>query len=575
MGILLIFAFISGLITILAPCIWPLLPIILSTTATGGHKKPIGVVIGIAVSFGILTLTLSYIIQIIPFDPNALRLLSVLIIGFLGLTLLIPALAQRLEGVVSRLSGRFAEKFVGQNNNGFWGGFITGAALGIIWTPCAGPILATIATLAATNSVNASIVLVTVVYMIGVSIPLLLFALAGRWFFTKSRVMSKYTGRIQQIFGVILIITAALIFTNYDKTLQAKLLDYFPSYGNFINELESNDSVEKELDRIRGIERDEEKSDQSQNSLFNENYEAPEFTGITNWIGSTPLTMAGLRGKVVLIDFWTYTCINCIRTLPYITSWHEKYKDDGLVVIGVHTPEFEFEKDTQNVIDAMEKYGIDYAVPQDNDFKTWRAYKNRYWPAKYLIDKNGYVRYTHFGEGKYEQTEKAIQILLEETGTQIDEELVEDKSSFNRNLTPETYLGSLRMQLYYPNGRVRNGERELEIATQIPVNSFSLGGTWEITNESSNSVENSILELNFRAKDVFLVMRSSDGSPKTVKVLIDGKNPGSLSGADVIDGEITVDEDRLYELLKLPEVENRKLRLELDPGIEAFAFTFG
>lgn len=574
MGILLIFTFISGLITILAPCIWPLLPIILSTTATGGHRKPIGVVLGIAISFGVLTLSLSYIIRIIPFDPDVLRFISVLIIGFLGLTLLVPALARSLEGVVSRLSGRFAEKFVGQNNNGFWGGFITGTALGIIWTPCAGPILATIATLAATNSVNASIILVTVVYMIGVSIPLLLFALAGRWFFTKSRVMSKYTGRIQQVFGVILILTAILIFTNYDKTLQAKLLDYFPSYGNFLNDFESNEAVENQLDRIRGID-PEVRQEQSSNSLFNENYKAPEFTGINNWIDGTPLTMEELRGKVVLIDFWTYTCINCIRTLPYITSWHEKYNDDGLVVVGVHTPEFEFEKDTDNVIDAMNQYGIEYEVAQDNDFKTWRAYNNRYWPAKYLIDKNGYVRYTHFGEGQYEETEEAIQILLEETGTQVNDELEEDKSSFNRGITPETYLGSLRMQYYYPNSRLRNGERELELSENISVNSFSLGGTWEVTGESSNSVKDSVLELNFRAKDVFLVMRSADGTPKNVKVFLDGNDPGESAGVDVINGEITVDTDRLYELIKLDGVENRLLRLEMDPGIEAFAFTFG
>ena len=243
MGILLLFAFISGLITIFAPCIWPLLPLILGTTATGGHRKPLGVVLGIVISFGILTLTLSYVIRIIPFDPNVLRLFSVFLIGFLGLTLLIPALAQRVEGAVSRFSGSFAGRFVGKNTDGFWGGLITGLALGIIWTPCAGPILATIATLAATNSVNAGIVIVTTVYMAGVAIPLFIFALLGRYLFTKTRVFSKYTGRIQQIFGLIMIITAILIFTNYDKVLQAKFLDYFPSYGNFLTDLEITDSV--------------------------------------------------------------------------------------------------------------------------------------------------------------------------------------------------------------------------------------------------------------------------------------------------------------------------------------------
>lgn len=579
MGILLLFAFVSGLITIFAPCIWPLLPLILGSSITGGHRKPLGVVLGIVISFGIITLSLSYILKIIPLDTNALRLLSVFIIGFLGLTLLIPKLAQLVEGYVSRLSGRFAQRFVGQNTNGFGGGFITGIALGIIWTPCAGPILATIATLAATNSVNAGIVIVTTVYMTGVAIPLFLFALLGRYIFTKSRALSKYTGRIQQIFGLIMIITAILIFTNYDKVLQTKLLDYFPSYGNFLTDLESNEKVEEQLDKFRGIT-DEPDSNSSTNSdLFNENYKAPELTGINNWINLPAdrqvLKLSSLRGKVVLIDFWTYTCINCIRTLPYVTSWDEKYRDEGLVIIGVHTPEFEFEKDTENVIDATKMYNINYPVAQDNDYKTWRAYKNRYWPAHYLIDKDGNVRRTHFGEGEYDETEKAIQMLLKEAGSTVTEELNEDTSNFNRGITPETYLGSLRMEYYSPNGRLSNGQDDFSLNSNIPVNTFSLGGTWNIMPEYSSSVKDSVLELNFRAQNVFLVMRSNDGSAKTVRVFLDGDDLGEFSAKDVESGKIIVDSDRLYELISLPQVENKKLRLEFENGVEVFAFTFG
>lgn len=248
MGILLTFAFISGLITILAPCIWPLLPIILSATATGGHRKPLGITIGIVVSFGIITLSLSYLVRIFAFDPDILRYAAVLIIGFLGFTLLIPPLAKRLEGIASRLSGKFA--FQG-SGNGFWSGLITGLALGIVWTPCAGPILATIATLAATRQVNIEIILVTTVYLIGVAIPLFIFAALGRRIFAGSKKLSPYLGRIQQFFGIIMIITAILIFTNVDKTLQAKLLDFFPSYGNFLVKLESGDKVQKQLENIQ------------------------------------------------------------------------------------------------------------------------------------------------------------------------------------------------------------------------------------------------------------------------------------------------------------------------------------
>jgi len=579
MEILLVFAFLSGLITIFAPCIWPLLPLILGSSVTGGHKKPLGVVLGIVISFGILTLSLSYIIQIIPFDPNTLRLVSVIIIGFLGLTLLIPRLAQKVEGYVSRLSGSFAQKFVGKNINGFWGGFVTGLALGIIWTPCAGPILATIATLAATNTVNANIILVTAVYMIGIAIPLFLFALLGRYLFTKTRVFSKYTGKIQQIFGAIMILTAILIFTNYDKVLQAKLLDYFPSYGNFLIDLESNEKVEQQLDKIRKNEATSDNKTSTSDGLFNEQYKAPEVTGITNWInlpeGSQTPKLSEFRGKVVLIDFWTYTCINCIRTLPYLTSWDEKYRENGLVIIGVHTPEFEFEKDTQNVIDATKQYNITYPVAQDNNYSTWKTFKNRYWPAKYLIDKDGIVRRTHFGEGEYEETEKAIQILLNETGSSVSDELVDDKSSFNRNITLESYLGSSRMSYYHPNGNISQGQDDFNLNINIPLNSFSLGGTWNIMPEYAKSIKNSVLELNFRAQNVYLVMRSSDSKPKKVKVFLDDLAPGVSAGKDAKGGIVNVDSDRLYELINLPQVENKKLRIEFEDGIEIFAFTFG
>jgi thiol-disulfide isomerase/thioredoxin len=211
-----------------------------------------------------------------------------------------------------------------------------------VWTPCAGPILATIATLAATTAVNMQVVLVTIVYVIGVGIPLFLFATIGRVLFMRSRLLSQYTGRIQQVFGVIMILTAVAIYTNYDKTLQAKLLDAFPAYGNFVVDLESNDAVNNELEKLKGKKGESEKSgavfelfpSNDEETLFNTNTKAPEFIGITKWLNpEKALTMESLKGKVVLVDFWTYTCINCIRTLPYVTSWYDKYKDDGFVIL--------------------------------------------------------------------------------------------------------------------------------------------------------------------------------------------------------------------------------------------------
>lgn len=592
MTILLFFAFVSGLITIFAPCIWPLLPIILSSTATGGHKKPLGITLGIMISFALFTLTISYIVRIIPFDPNALRLFAVVVIGVLGITLVVPKLSQLLEGYVSRLSGMFG----GANDpsrTGFWGGLVTGLALGLVWTPCAGPILATIATLAATTAVNAQVVLVTVVYVIGVGIPLFLFATVGRLLFTKSRVLSAYTGRIQQVFGLIMILTALAIYTNYDKTLQAKLLDAFPAYGNFVVDLESNDAVKNELDKLKGNKETSSSNTTLQNmfeakkqdNLFNAHTPSPEFTGITKWLNpEKALTMESLKGKVVLVDFWTYTCINCIRTLPFVTSWYDKYKDDGLVVIGVHTPEFEFEKDTNNVLQAIRQYNIHYPVAQDNDFATWKAYNNQYWPAKYLIDKNGVIRYTHFGEGEYDTTEKAIQLLLKETGKKVSEDMVDlDDLTPKERFSPETYLGSKRMEYFYPNGKVENGKYRFELAQSVPLNSFSLGGEWQVTDEYSRSLANPkpVLTYNFYANKVFLVLKPGSGTPETggkVRVFLDGKLVDETNaGSDVKNGIVLVDKDNLYNLIDFQGISGEHLlRLEFeDIGIEAYAFTFG
>lgn len=591
MIILLFFAFVSGLITIFAPCIWPLLPIILSSTATGGHKKPLGITLGIMTSFALFTLTISYIIRIIPFDPNVLRLFAVVVIGFLGITLAVPKLSGLLEGYVSRLSGVFGA--TNQNRSGFWGGYITGFSLGLVWTPCAGPILATIATLAATTSVNFQVVLVTVVYVLGVGIPLFLFATLGRVLFTKSRVLSQYTGRIQQVFGVIMILTALAIYTNYDRVLQTKLLDAIPAYSNFVTDLESNDTVKSELQKLKGDKEGESKNgalfemfpDTQEQKLFNTNTKAPEFTGITQWLNTEkPLTLKELKGKVILVDFWTYTCINCIRTLPYVTAWYDKYKDDGFVVVGMHTPEFAFEKDTKNVEQAIDQYKITYPVAQDNDFATWNAYSNQYWPAHYLIDKNGIVRRVHFGEGEYEETEKAIQALLKEAGKKVSEKTLDMPDQTPRErFSHETYLGSNRMEYLYPGGNKNSGIYTFSLEENIPRDMFGFGGEWEVAGEYAESIQKSVLEYNFYANKVFLVLKPGVNIPEgggNVKVFLDGKlvtKANAGTDVDVKDGMLRIKKANLYTLIDLKGKPGEHiLRLEFeDPGIQAYAFTFG
>ncbi len=568
MVFLLLFAFVSGLVTIAAPCIWPLLPIVLTSSATGGKTKPLGVTLGIVLSFAFFTLTLSYIVKIIPFDPNVLRLLAVTVIGFFGLSLIIPSLNAKVEGWVSQL-GNQIRPVGSQKDNGFVSGLITGLSLGIVWSPCAGPILATIATLSATRTVNVGIVAVTLVYVLGVGLPLLILTTFGNRIFQKTRGFGKHTGQVQQIFGVIMIVTAILIFTNWDKVIEARLLNYFPSYSNFLTSLESNQVVTQGLNNLKGKGHVniQNKVNQPMPPLGNSLPilgRAPDFAGIDNWLNSKPLTIGELKGKVVLVDFWTYTCINCIRTLPHVTSWYEKYKNKGFVVVGVHTPEFEFEKKTANVQDAIYRFGIHYPVAQDNEYVTWNAYNNQYWPAEYLIDAKGNIRRTHFGEGEYDIQEQAIKDLLVEAGQTVDNSFNQIADQTPHGLiTPETYVGSAR------------ADRQ-STGNSPPLHYFSLVGNWNVQPEFVKASKGAQLLLHFSAQHVYLVIHPAK-TGDTVKLFLDDK-PISMdqAGKDVANGIVTLDTDRLYDLVNLKSQEEHVLKLEFEhDGIECFAFTFG
>ncbi len=568
MILLLFFSFISGLVTILAPCIWPLLPIVLSSSlgparnasqrdAGGGQSKqrPLGITLGIMVSFTLFTLTISTLVRLFNLDVNLLRLLAVGVLALLGLSMVIPKLSTVLEIGISKLSGRFQGPQ--PKSNDFLGSFITGLSLGIVWSPCAGPILASIAALSSTGQIGGQVILVTLAYVTGVGIPLFLFALGGQKVITQTRFLSQYTSRIQQLFGVLMILTALAIYTNYDKVIQLKLTNLLPSYSQFLTSFESSETISKQISEFSG-----------QNLKLNLAQPAPEIVGINKWLNTDrPLTLNELKGKVVLIDFWTYTCINCIRTLPHVTSWYDKYKDQGFVVIGVHTPEFEFEKDSNNVLAAIKQYNIHYPVAQDNDFKTWRNFNNQYWPAEYLIDHKGIIRRTHFGEGEYTEMEEAIQTLLKEAGQDISSDLdkMPDQTPKTR-LSPETYLGSKRMEYKFPEGSLPNGTQTFTLTDNIPVNSFSFGGEWKINDESASPSKGSTLIYHFNADKVFIVLRPGE-TPGEIKISLDG----------VVMRTLQVDTDRLYNLVDLKGRPGQHLlKLEFQtPGIQAFAFTFG
>ena len=346
--------------------------------------------------------------------------------------------------------------------------------------------------------------------------------------------------------------------------------------------MESNEAVTKQLDRLRGSETKPnvampfaEAGDQSGLPKIRT---APDFVGVTKWLNTDrDLSIKHLRGKVVLIDFWTYTCINCIRTLPYVTGWYDKYKDDGFVVIGVHAPEFEFEKKTENVQEAIKEYNIRYPVAQDNNFETWRAYDNHYWPAKYLIDAKGVVRYTHFGEGDYDVTEENIQKLLKEAGMQGEKELLRVKEQTSNGIqTPETYLGISRIKYFAASEQPKPGEQNYSIPDALPQSRFAYVGKWNLSDEYAESAEvGSGLLLRFLAKDVYLVITPKSKDDR-IAVFLDNKLVSDQAGADVKNGFVQIDEARLYHLISLDQKEDHILQLNFQTeGTRVFAFTFG
>jgi cytochrome c biogenesis protein CcdA/thiol-disulfide isomerase/thioredoxin len=581
MTILLIYAFISGLITILTPCIWPILPVVLSSGSNSdGFQKPSGMIIGIITSFTVLTVGLSTLVRLFNFDPNILRNSALIFIALIGLTMVIPSISIAIESFISRLTGLFGQINHHRKNN-FLSGLFTGLSLGILWTPCAGPILATVASLTVTGLITPEIFWVTLFYALGASIPLITIAYGGQKILSESKKISPYVGAIQQGFGVIIIVTAFALYLHLDTYSQLYLEKVLPSFSSTFYQIEQTPVIRRQLELLKK-NKSKIQTAITNNMLLNTNQKAPNFSGATNWINtSQPLDIIGLRGKVILVDFWTYTCINCIRTLPYVSGWYDKYKNSGFTVIGIHTPEFEFEKNPSNVEAATKQFRISYPIAQDNNYTIWNNYNNSYWPAEYLIDAKGYIRRTHFGEGEYDQMEKAIQLLINDNGQSAPQSLININDQPPKiQLSPETYVGLKRMEYFYPSGGISPGANNYTLPDTIPENTFSFGGTWNINDESADSIKNSTLIYNFQANQVYLVMRPH--TPKTTgsaKIFLDGKPIESKNaGDDVHNSIVEINGDRLYSLIKLSNNSsvNHILRIDFsDSNIDVFAFTFG
>lgn len=550
MLLLLAFAFIAGIATVLSPCVLPVLPALLAASGGKGRLRPYGVILGLIVSFLFFTLTLAALVRLTGVSPNILRTLAIAIIGLFGFVMLFPQLGDWFSAKTAGVADVGASLQAKGSGNGFWGGFILGAALGLVWTPCAGPILAAITTLVATSTVTLDIFLLTLSYTLGTALPLIAIIWGGNWLTTSLR---GYTELIRKIFGGMMILAALAMAFHWDVALQQWTLKYFP----MIN-VEDNVRVQEELNRLRqqGKTAAQLRGGQIDTPM-------PEFAGIADWINSKPLTPQELRGKAVLVDFWTYSCINCVRTLPYLKKWYADYKDKGFVLVGVHTPEFEFEKDLTNVQEAVKRFGIQYPVPLDNSYATWENYNNRYWPAHYLIDQQGIIRDVHFGEGAYLDTENAIRALLDLPPLAESSVHVEQVP-----LTPETYLGYARAASY--TGQLVKDSSHNYSMPKPSLDEVALKGPWTASDESIRSDSGtSTLTLHFQGANAYLVMGAD--SPQTVGIQLDNASP---STPDTSHGKLTVSSYKMYHLAATTSGEHT-LILTVPNGVSLFAFTFG
>jgi cytochrome c biogenesis protein CcdA/thiol-disulfide isomerase/thioredoxin len=593
MALLMLFGFIAGAGTALSPCVLPVLPIALSAGATGGRKRPLGIVIGLALSFTFATVVLVYVISALGLPDDLLRKLAIGVLLAFGITLMIPPLAARVEATMSRFAGRAG--IAGGGGDGFWSGTAVGASLGIVYAPCAGPILAGVIIVSSSQTFTVGRLAVAFSYGIGSAVVLYFLMLGGR---RLTAPLARRGPALQITMGVVMVVVALAMAGNYDLKFQNQIASSLPSFlVNPTEGLEDTAAAKSALEGIRGEEahgvgalattsaatavRDSKaKAGESQgkSSGLPVLGPAPEFVDNQKWFntrGGEPLTLRSLRGRVVLVDFWTYSCINCLRTLPYLTAWDKTYRKDGLTIVGVHSPEFPFEKDADNVEEAIKRNGIHYPVAQDNDLATWSAYANQYWPAEYFIDAKGRVRYAHFGEGEYEEKEQIIRELLAEAGRPVAKR---DSGAHgieaSRGVTtPETYLGAARAERF-TNPMLSPGTHVFAKPPAPGPNEFAYSGRWRITLDSATAHGGS-LQLNFGARRVYLVL-GSPGRPRGVKVLLDGKPiPPSLAGSDVHDGTVEVDSQRLYNLVDMPSVANHVLTLEPEAGVTGYAFTFG
>lgn len=550
-------SFLEGIGLILSPCILPILPLILATGIQGGKWRPYGIILGFISTFVLFTFFARKILSILHVNPVILQDIALYLILAFGVILFSDYLSEKFSSLFQKsadLGQKFSQKAETHLQSGFWGGVLIGSGIALIWTPCAGPIMAAVLVQTLQQKADYQAVLILTAFSMGVAFPMLIITLFSKKIIGQVRLFSQHARLVRKILASIIIIT--MVFTKFN--VWQKIVTLAPPTPI------SHESLPATT-LIHGLTK---------------SYPAPSIAGIQKWINSPPLTLQDLKGRVVLVDFWTYSCINCVRTLPTLKSWHDKYQDKGLVIIGIHAPEFEFEKNEKNVEIAVNEHQIHYPVALDNTLATWSNFNNRYWPAHYLINKEGQVVYTHFGEGNYDITENNIRYLLG-LGSMADDSkpALQDAATVSSLQSPETYLGYKRTQGFVSSPVIaKNKPSHYAYPNSIPLNSWALHGSWLIQGEKSIAKEpGASLKYHFRAKQVYLVMAPSlPGTSPTVKILFNGKPLTEFAGKDVKESQIVVRQSTLYELASFKELTTGIIEIQAEsPNLEVFAFTFG
>ena len=563
----------GGLITGISPCILPVLPVVFfSGTQSSGTQsaddgavavktkpevgRPYRVIGGLVLSFSLVTLVGSALLSLLHLPQDAIRWIALAALVAIGLGLIFP----RFEQLLERPFARIPQKQIATRA----GGFGLGLALGVLYVPCAGPVLAAIVVAGATANIGLPVVVLTVAFALGTAVPLLFFALAGQRVTQRISAFRRHQRQIRITAGVVTLLLAVALVFNLPAVLQRAIPDYTSSLQNKVG---GDEQLQQKLggivnDQNKGLANCTSGSTQLQNCG-----PAPDLRGINAWLntpGDKPIDLKALRGKVVLIDFWAYSCINCQRAIPHVEGWYKAYQDDGFEVIGVHTPEYAFEKVTGNVKKGAADIGITYPIALDNSYSTWTNYRNKYWPAEYLIDASGVVRHVSFGEGDYDVTEKLIRQLISTArpGVRLPPAVDAPDTTPAGGLTPETYFGVGKMVNYAGGGVYDKGQANLTFPAALPNDTFALQGPWTLDYQGATAdSDSSSIKLNYHAKNVYLVV----GGTGNLTVTRDGKTTtvpvsGPPTSRQIVGGK---------------DVARGLLDVRLDKGLQAFSFTYG